>query len=73
MTTGYICYDYNAPSDAKVNCTMTCDDPYDQTLVLEQCAGLGIPDNQISCFYSYTSFCIDSTVLDAECHSGEGG
>ena len=67
MTTGYICYDIYAPSDAKVNCTMTCDDPYDQTLVLEQCAGLGITDNQIGCSGWNADRCIDSTILDAEC------
>eukprot|EP00956_Cyclotella_meneghiniana_P037517 scaffold140006_cov39-Cyclotella_meneghiniana.AAC.1 len=65
-TTGYICYDYNAPADAK-NCTMTCDDPYNRTLVLEQCAGLGVPDNQIYCSRQTTSDCIDSTLLDGEC------
>ena len=68
--TGRVCYDYNAPSDAKFNCTMTCDDPNNRTQVLEQCAGLGIPDDQIGCSIRDVDRCIDSTVLDAECLSG---
>ena len=63
MTTGYICYDIYAPSDAKVNCTMTCDDPYTRTLVLEQCAGLGISDDDIYCARISASDCIDQLFL----------
>ena len=39
-----VCTDTNAPFDAIYNCTMTCD-PNNRTLVLEQCAGLAIPDD----------------------------
>eukprot|EP00956_Cyclotella_meneghiniana_P022839 scaffold43600_cov36-Cyclotella_meneghiniana.AAC.1 len=45
---------------------MTCDDPYNRTLVLEQCAGLGISDDDIHCARISASDCIDSTLLDGE-------
>ena len=50
---------------------MTCDDPDNRTQVLEQCAVLGIPDNQIGCYAYDTDRCIGSTILDAECNPGE--
>eukprot|EP00956_Cyclotella_meneghiniana_P035358 scaffold114268_cov37-Cyclotella_meneghiniana.AAC.8 len=65
--TASVCYDNNAPSGTLWNCTITCDDPNNRTQVLEQCAGLGIPDNQIGCSGWDADRCIDSTILDAEC------
>ena len=66
-TTKAICFDLYAPSGTLWNCTMTCDDPDNRTQVLEQCAGLGIPEERIACSGWALDRCIDSTILDAEC------
>ena len=67
LTAGSVCYDRNAPDGTLWNCTMTCDDPDNPTQVLEQCAGLGIPEERIACSGWALDRCIDSTILDAEC------
>lgn len=45
---------------------MTCD-PNNQTLAIEQCAGLGVPDDQISCNDVESGNCIPGTLVHGEC------
>eukprot|EP00956_Cyclotella_meneghiniana_P023764 scaffold46873_cov36-Cyclotella_meneghiniana.AAC.1 len=65
-----VCQDDYASSSI-VNCTMTCD-PNNQTLAIEQCAGLGVPDAQIRCSDVESRYCIPGTFVHGECKHDSG-